>query len=354
MSLQAFSDEYLPRTIIDRENEQDAIASYLKDILLMKTSRVLYIHGSPGVGKSTVVRAVLSQFEDSNENSVIAHLSCTSLTPYLCLQEIHSKVCGQLSKRLTSQEIVMEITRRLLLKKYVLIVALDNFDKMQDVEQLLWSFQEVMQKVPRFGLILVSTSKFELMDMVGERLYSRLRPEVIEFKPYSANRLYEIMKSRILEAYGKPIAEDNALEKIAEFAEANGGSARYALKILLDSIEEAQRLELSKIDSQVVEKVLEKEKKNLLLSELHELKEEAPREYEVLKVIAELSGNEENIYTGLVEEAVKRKGLMVCRRSLEYYLSDLERRGFVKLSSVRINKGHSTKIELAINPEIIL
>ena len=354
MSLQAFSDEYLPRTIIDRENEQDAIASYLKDILLMKTSRVLYIHGSPGVGKSTVVRAVLSQFEDSNDNSVIAHLSCTSLTPYLCLQEIHSKVCGQLSKRLTSQEIVMEITRRLLLKKYVLIVALDNFDKMQDVEQLLWSFHEIMQKVPRFGLILVSTSKFELMDMVGERLYSRLRPEVIEFKPYSANRLYEIMKSRILEAYGKPIAEDNALEKIAEFAEANGGSARYALKILLDSIEEAQRLELSKIDSQVVEKVLEKEKKNLLLSELHELKEEAPREYEVLKVIAELSGNEENIYTGLVEEAVKRKGLMVCRRSLEYYLSDLERRGFVKLSSVRINKGHSTKIELAINPEIIL
>jgi Cdc6-like AAA superfamily ATPase len=52
----------LPRTIIDRENKQDAIASYLKDIMLMKTSKVLYIHGFPGVGKSTVVRAVLSQF----------------------------------------------------------------------------------------------------------------------------------------------------------------------------------------------------------------------------------------------------------------------------------------------------
>ncbi len=352
MSSQAFSDEYLPRTIIDREDEQNAIASYLKDVVFMKTSKVLYIHGSPGVGKSTVVRAVLSQFEDSNENSVVAHLSCTSLTPYLCLQEIHSRVCGQLNKRLTSQELAMEVARRLLLKKHVLVVVLDNFDKMQDVEQLLWSFHEIMQKVPRFGLILVSTSKFELMDMVGERLYSRLRPEIIEFKPYSADKLFEIMRNRILEAYGKPICDNSALLKIAEFAEVNGGSARHALKILLDSIEEAQKLELNKVDSQAVEKVLEQERKNLLLSELHELKQEAPREYEVLKVIAELAGKEENIYTGLVEEAVKKKGLQVCRRSLEYYLNDLERRGLVKLSSVRINKGHSTRIELSIAREV--
>ena len=60
-------------------------------------------------------------------------------------------------------------------KKFTLAVVLDNFDKMEDVEQLLWNFHEMMQKLPRFGLILVSTSKFELMDMVGERLYSRLR-----------------------------------------------------------------------------------------------------------------------------------------------------------------------------------
>lgn len=349
-----FSDEYLPKTIIDREKEQEAVASFLRDILLNKSFRVLYVHGHPGVGKSTVVKHILEQFEDSNENSVVSYLSCTSLTPYLCLREIHSKVCGLQNKRLASQELALEVVRRLLMKKYALIVVLDNFDKMQDVEQLLWILHEMMQKLPRFGLILVSTSKFELMDMVGERLYSRLRPEILEFKPYSAERLFEIMKSRIIEAYGKPIADNNALQKIAEFAEANGGSARHALKILLNAIDEAQRLELSRVTTEVVKKVLEEEEKNLLLSELHELKQEAPREFEVLKVIAELTAKEENIYTGLVEEAVKEKGLMVCRRSLEYYLSDLQRRKFVKLSSIRVNKGHSTKIELVIPREIVL
>jgi len=354
MHQQFFSDKYLPKTIIDREREQEALAIFLKDILLNRSSRVLYVHGSPGIGKSTIVKHVLEQFEDSNENSVVAYLSCTSLTPYLCLQEVYSKVCGLLNKRLTSQELASEVTRKLLMKKFILIVVLDNFDKMQDVEQLLWSFHEMMQKLSRFGLILVSTSRFELMDMVGERLYSRLRPETLEFKPYSAEKLFEIMRSRIIEAYGKQVAENNALQKIAEFAEANGGSARHALKILLDAIEEAEESGLDKVDSQVVDRVLEREKENLLLSELHELKQEAPREFEVLRVIAELTSKEENVYTGLVEEAVKKKGLMVCRRSLEYYLSDLQRRGFVKLSSIRINKGHSTKVELAVSRDIIL
>jgi len=40
---------------------------------------------------------------------------------------------------------------------------------------------------------------------------------------------------------------------------------------------------------------------------------------------------------------------MVCRRSLEYYLSDLERREFIKLEDIRIGKGHSMGIKLVIS-----
>ena len=84
------------------------------------------------------------------------------------------------------------------------------------------------------------------------------------------------------------------------------------------------------------------------------MKEEAPREFEVLKVIAELTVRIEDVYTGLIEETLKKKGLMVCRRSLEYYLSDLERRAFIKLKSIRIGKGHSTGIDLLVSIEAIL
>jgi len=176
---------------------------------------------------------------------------------------------------------------------------------------------------------------------------------VLEFRPYSADRLREILSTRIVEAYGKLIADSNALQQIAEFVEANGGSARHALKVLSDAIEEAERAEARKITIEIVKRVLEQERKNLILSELHELREEAPREFEVLKVITELSAEGEDVYTGLVEEAAKKKGLQVCRRSLEYYLSDLERRAFVKLKDIRIGKGHSTGIELSIAKEML-
>jgi Cdc6-like AAA superfamily ATPase len=149
------------------------------------------------------------------------------------------------------------------------------------------------------------------------------------------------------------IADDSALEQIAEFAEANGGSARYTLKILLDALEEAGKMESRKITVEIVKKTLEKEKKDIVLSKLHELKQEAPREFKVLRVIAELTTREVDVYTGMIKDAVRKKGLMVCRRSLEYYLGDLDRRGFVKLENVRIGKGHSTSIDLIIPSEAI-
>jgi len=98
---------------------------------------------------------------------------------------------------------------------------------------------------------------------------------------------------------------------------------------------------------------LEVEQKNILLSQLHELKQESPREFEVLKVIAELGGKGE-VYTGLVEETIRKRGLQVCRRSLEYYLSDLERRNFIKLKEIRVGRGHSTGIHLMLPSEVVL
>jgi len=85
--MNAFSDEYEPKTIVGRENEKQAIADYLKECSAGRNSKVLYIHGIPGIGKTTVVRATLNQFEEGS-NAVIVYHNCrnSSRQPHLHFQ----------------------------------------------------------------------------------------------------------------------------------------------------------------------------------------------------------------------------------------------------------------------------
>jgi hypothetical protein len=64
-----------------------------------------------------------------------------------------------------------------------------------------------------------------------------------------------------------------------------------------------------KIGYSTIEEILAQEKMKIAKSRLNELKNNAPRMYEVLKIIAELNKTNQNITTGLVKEEIKRKGL---------------------------------------------
>jgi hypothetical protein len=77
---------------------------------------------------------------------------------------------------------VREIGKKLLKKRnYAIAITLDNFDKMNGVENFLWNINNLMENFPRVGLILISTSEAEIRGLVGRRLFSRLRPEYCEF-----------------------------------------------------------------------------------------------------------------------------------------------------------------------------
>ena len=84
VSLDVFADSYVPEVIIDREKEQEKIKDFLQSIL-KETSRVLYIYGKPGIGKTVVAKHVLNQF-DELENAVSIYLSASHLTPNLALK----------------------------------------------------------------------------------------------------------------------------------------------------------------------------------------------------------------------------------------------------------------------------
>jgi len=254
--MDAFSDEYEPKTIVGREKEKQAIADYLKDCSTGRASKVLYVHGIPGIGKTTVARAMLNQFEEST-NAVIVYHNCRNSSYYKCLAEIYSACFGKESKRLTSSQILTAFTKRVL-RKLVLVVALDNFDKMRDLEKFLSDFHEVRKSILRSGLLLISTSGNKLPELVGNRLYSVLRFEELHFRPYSLDELVEIMRSRLEEAFGRAVAEELALFEIASFVRSRSQNVRGAFHILEDAFEIAQGNDSEKVTAQVARSAMER------------------------------------------------------------------------------------------------
>lgn len=144
-----------------------------------------------------------------------------------------------------------------------------------------------MENFPRIGLILISTSEAEIRSLIEGRLFSRLKPEYCEFKPYSIDRLYEIAEHRIKQAYGKLIIDKEALLTLCNFVSREYYSnVRYLFKLFLDSADIASRNGEKLIGLRTIEEVIEQEKQLILKSKLNEIKQNAPRIYEVLRIIA--------------------------------------------------------------------
>jgi len=337
--------------LIERKSKKK-IMDFLQDVL-NGMNGVLYVYGKPEIGKTLVTKHVLNQF-DELDDAVSIYLNASALIPNLALKEVYDVICGEDERKLSSPLMVREISRKLLKRNTALVIALDNFDRMDGIENLFWSLNHLMESAGRIGLILISTSEFEIKDKVGSRLFSRLKPEFYEFKVYNSERLYEILEQRIKQAYGKMIINSKALSTLCNFvAEECNSNVRYLFKLFLDSADAASKEGESSIGLTTIEEVIEREKQVIAKSRLNEIKNQAPTMYEVLKIISDLQ-SKQVVYTGLIKEKIRRNGLAISERSLDYYLNNLESRGLIKLKPFRKAKGKTREVRLNIPSEWVL
>jgi Cdc6-like AAA superfamily ATPase len=343
---QIFSDAFSAE-LVDREKEQQLLKGYLQDILHGK-KRALYIHGSPGIGKTTTTKHIVNQFEDVYGAEVI-YKNSANTTPNQILHEIHNRVCPEVESKIPSKTLVQKIlNHKLRDDKFILILVLDNFDRMQHVDDLLWDFHSISQKLPRVGLVLISTSEIKLRTLIGQRLYDRLNPETYQFAPYSADRLFEIIQARIKHAYDKNFVNEESLTRLCEYAAERGGNVRNLFSLFLDSLELLPR-NSSKLSSEL-DKIIEREKNVELRNVLDEMRNSLPYKFEVLKLI---ESSKELLDTGALIALAKASGLHISARTVQNYLVDLERLKLVKLEPIRKGQGHSQAIKPLVSVEIL-
>jgi Cdc6-like AAA superfamily ATPase len=339
---QVFSEEFSAE-LVDRDKEQRLFKEYLQGVLQGK-KRALYIHGSPGIGKTTTTKHTVNQFEDAYSAEVIYRNSANA-TPNQILHEIHNRVCPEVEGKIPSKTLVQKIlNHRLRDDKFILLLVLDNFDRMQHVDDLLWDFHSISQKLPRAGLILVSTSEVKLRNVIGQRLYDRLNPGTYEFAPYSSDRLFDIIQARIKQAYDKNFVDQESLTQLCEFVAERGGNVRHLFSLFLDALELLPRGS-SQLSSEIGE-IVEREKAKELRNTLHEMRVSVPAKFELLKII---QSSKNTLDTGAVIALANTNGLHVSGRTIQNYLVDLERMKLVKLERIRKGQGHSQLIKLLVS-----
>jgi Cdc6-like AAA superfamily ATPase len=337
---QVFSEEYAVQ-VVDREREKQILKEYLQDVLRGKKS-VLYIYGPPGVGKTTTTKHVVNQFEDAYAAEII-YKNSASTTPNQVLHEIHNRICPEVEGKVPSKTLVLRIlNHKLKDSKFTLVLVLDNFDRMQHVDDLLWDVHCISQKLPRMGLILISTRQAKLRHLIGERLYDRLNPDAHEFSPYSARRLFEIISARIKDAYRTDFVEENALWDMCEFVAGRGGNVRYLFSFFVDAVDLLPSKGSGRLSSIEVEETIRRERARELGRTLEDMRSKLPKQYDLFRLI---ESSRATLDTGTVISLARQGGLHVSPRTIQNYLVELDRVGLVELQRIRKGQGHSQKIK---------
>ncbi|MCD4740835.1 AAA family ATPase, partial [archaeon] len=234
------SPHYVPNHLPYREKEINKITKVLAPSLSQKRPNNLFIYGGTGTGKTSTTRYVLSKLGeaktkyDASINSL--YLNCrTYNTKYQTLLKMTQTACPN--------ENLMGYAFSHLYEKFlsyldehdlIFIVALDELDKVKDLDELLYSLTRANDSLERghIGIIGIS-NKVNLKDKLDSRSKSTLCEEEMIFAPYNAEQLQAILSERCKEGFKEGEYSESAVALAAAYAAKESGDARYALRLLV-------------------------------------------------------------------------------------------------------------------------
>ena len=243
----ALDSEFIPVKIPFRENEQESIAETIKPLLKNRTSTNLFITGSPGIGKTVSVKHIFREMEQEGLNDKVhtIYVNCwTKDTAHKIVLEI----CNQLNYRFTinktTDQLITEISK--LINKKAAVIALDEIDKIEF--HALSVIYHLLENIYRKSIILITNNKSFLSE-IDQRIYSRLTPETIEFKPYNQDEIFQILKERTGFAFVPNTFKRWPLKLISEKA-SHAQDIRVGLFLLREAGYQAERRLKKSIEEQ--------------------------------------------------------------------------------------------------------
>jgi len=232
---------YTPDEPIGRDTELSRLIEALRPLANRRMPENLLLYGPAGVGKSVCVNHAFEQLESETAVETV-YINCWQ---YNTRSSLLAKVLINLGyptprKGKPVDELLSRL-REWLDKTENIAVALDEFDQLQEQNEIIYDLQHLGENAENnFGVVLVS-NKHPTEIQLDPRSESRFSCKTLEFRPYTADRLYEILERRADQAFHPDTISDEVLEHVATEVAEQSGDCRQALELLLRAGRKAEQ-----------------------------------------------------------------------------------------------------------------
>ncbi|MDK2973857.1 MAG: archaeal cell division control protein 6 [Methanofollis sp.] len=354
---EVFEIDYIPEQFNYRETQIQELAFQIKPGLRGGRPLNTICKGLPGTGKTTSVRKLFVQIEESTRKLIPVYINCQiDNTKFAIFAQIYQKLSGHLPPASgTSFKQIFDAVARILQKEEtVLLVALDDANYLlyeNEINKVLYALLRAHEAYPgtRIGVItIISDLSVDLSREVDPRVASVFRPTEIYFSPYSAGEIRHILTERALAGLYPGVLSDTMLDLVVEQT-MKSGDLRVGIDLLKRATLDAEKDARRRIEEEDICRAYQVSKYLHLTFTLRTLKTE---EKNLLGTIAEMSAGGEEMNAGEVYKRVKQKEKLGYTRFYEI-VKKLDAMRLINLD-YREGKGRTRVITLRYEPQRVL
>jgi len=349
--------DYLPEQFEFRDAQMRELAFQIRPGLRGGRPLNTLCKGLPGTGKTTSIRKLFSEIEETTKKLVPVYINCQiDNTKFAIISQIYRKLVGHLppSSGTSFKQVFDAVARILVKEEIVLIVALDDANYLlyeNEINKVLYTLLRSHESYEgtRIGVIvIVSDLDVDIARAIDARVASVFRPAEIYFPPYENAEIHEIMKARAMQGLFQGVLSEEMLDLVVEQT-LKSGDLRVGIDLLKRATLNAEHAARRSIAREDICGAYEVSKYLHLSYTIKTLNDE---ERLILKSFAQRSAQENEMNAGEVYKSVKESLPIGYTRFYEI-IKKMDAMRLINLE-YRDGKGRTRIITLRYDPAKVL
>jgi len=242
--------QYEPEEILERDEEIEAYANALQDVVDGWEPENVFVYGKTGVGKTAVTRYMMDMLRieadqrPDVDDVYVAEVNChhhpSSYQAAIALvNELREDTDREaITTGLSTSDVLTALFEEIEAREGTVLVVLDEIDNLGDDDVLLYQLPRAKAngniERSQVGVVGISND-YTFRNDLSSKVQDTLCEREIKFPPYDANELRTILADRAEKGLAEGVIDDSVIPKCAALAAQDRGSARQAIDLLREA-----------------------------------------------------------------------------------------------------------------------